>query len=144
MAASTVAPQAIAGTKPRANTRQQLSRAVAAVFVLDALVIALSLVIAVWLKFGFSEWPPAGIQWLTGIPLIDFGWILPVWVAVLSIQDVYSRRHFARGADEFKESPQRLADRCAGRVGAGLPDQLRHVPWLLPLRLPGGYDASGP
>ena len=71
-------------------------------FVLDALTIALSLVLAVWLKFGFSEWPPDGIQWLTGIPVIDFGWILPLWLAVLSVQDVYSRRHFARGADEFK------------------------------------------
>ena len=102
MAASTVAPREFADTKSRLDTRQQLSRAVSAVFVLDAVVIALSLVSAVGLKFGFSDWPPAGIQWLTGVPVVDFGWILPAWIASLSVHDVYSRRHFARGADEFK------------------------------------------
>ena len=102
MAASTVAPQSITAPAARSQTRQHLARAVAVVFVLDALTISLSLVLAVWLKFGFAEWPPAGIQWLTGIPVIDFGWILPLWLAVLAVQDVYSRRQFARGADEFK------------------------------------------
>ena len=51
---------------------------------------------------AFADWPPADIDWFTGIAVVDFGWLLPVWVASLAFSDAYSRRQFARGSDEFK------------------------------------------
>jgi exopolysaccharide biosynthesis polyprenyl glycosylphosphotransferase len=103
MAASTVEPRPappVAFSRPR--VRVQLGRVIALVLVLDAVVLSLAVPVALTLKFGWGNWHPAGIQWLTGVPLIDFGWVVPLWLAVLFVQDAYSRRQFARGADEFK------------------------------------------
>ncbi|HET7690647.1 MAG TPA: sugar transferase [Nocardioidaceae bacterium] len=85
-----------------ARIRRQLAWVIGAVSVLDALVITLSTFLALSLKFGFGNTSPTEVDWLTGIPLIDFGWMVPVWVGALVIQDAYSRRQFARGTDEFK------------------------------------------
>src|SRR3954452_18279628 len=103
MAASTVEPRPVAPfalTRPR--VREQLGRVIVLVFVLDAVVLSLAVPVALTLKFGWGNWHPAGIEWLTGVPLIDFGWVVPLWLGVLFVQDAYSRRQFARGGDEFK------------------------------------------
>src|SRR3954452_6755340 len=103
MAASTVEPRPVAPfalTRPR--VREQLGRVIVLAFVLDAVVLSLAVPAAISLKFGWGNWHPAGIEWMTGIPLIDFGWVVPLWLGVLFVQDAYSRRQFARGGDEFK------------------------------------------
>jgi exopolysaccharide biosynthesis polyprenyl glycosylphosphotransferase len=87
---------------PRPQVRKQLSWVVAGVAVADAVVIALATSIAFTTKFGTLTRRPDGVDWLTGIPLIDFGWMVPVWIASLVVQDAYSKRQFARGTDEFK------------------------------------------
>ena len=103
MAAVTVEPHlAIPRTAARARVGQQLSRVIGLVFVLDVLMVVLAVPVAVSLKFGPGNWHPDGIQWLTEVPALDFGWIVPVWLGSLAVSDAYSRRQFARGADEFK------------------------------------------
>lgn len=82
--------------------RTQLARVIALVAVLDAAIISSSVVLAIQLKFGFAQWPPAQVDWFTGIAVIDFGWLVPIWVCSLVVADAYSRRQFARGTDEFK------------------------------------------
>jgi exopolysaccharide biosynthesis polyprenyl glycosylphosphotransferase len=77
-------------------------RVIVTVVALDASVIALAIVLALVGKFGTNVWPPPQIDWFTGVPLIDFGWLLPVWVASLALSEGYSRRHFAHGSDEVK------------------------------------------
>lgn len=86
----------------RARTRDQIARVIAIVFLLDASMLTLAVPLAVTIKFGAGHWRPDGIQWLTGHPIIDFGWVVPLWLGTLVVQDAYSRRLFARGSDEFK------------------------------------------
>ena len=86
----------------RSEVRAQLRRLIFLVVGLDMLTISLAIVAALQLKFGFAQWPPQSIDWFTGIAVIDFGWLLPCWAASLALTDAYSRRQFARGADEFK------------------------------------------
>ena len=102
MAASTVAPPHAAPAASRRSARAPFAAAVATVFVLDALTISISIVAALWFRFAPSAWPPVGAAGPTGIPAVDFGWILPVWLACLAVQDAYSPRQFARGSDEFR------------------------------------------
>lgn len=86
----------------RPRVREQLSWVIAGVSVLDSLVIVLATVIAFIAKFGLSTSRPPEVDYWTGIPLIDFGWMVPVWIVGLLVQDAYSTRQFARGTDEFK------------------------------------------
>ena len=102
MATISVASRVGPATLLAPRTRTHLVRMIALSFVLDAAVLALSVPVAVSLKFGVGVWRPPDIQWFTGVPAIDFGWIVPLWLVALAAQDVYSRRQFARGADEFK------------------------------------------
>ena len=88
--------------RARSEIRAQMRRLIVRVVVLDALTITAAILAAVQLKFGVADWPPADIDWFTGIAVVDFGWLLPVWVASLAFSDAYSRRQFARGSDEFK------------------------------------------
>ena len=49
-----------------------------------------------------TESPKAGIQWFTGYPVIDFGWLVPLWLGALVVQDAYSKRQFARGTSSSR------------------------------------------
>ena len=102
MAASTIAPPRAALTQSAGSPGARFGPVVASVLVLDGVIVCASIVAAVWLRFGLDPWPPAGSTAFTGIPAVDFGWILPVWLCCLAVQDVYSQRRFARGSDEFK------------------------------------------
>lgn len=82
--------------------RIRLARVIALVAVADGVVISAAVLAALQLKFGIGVWHPAGIEWFTGHPLIDFGWLVPVWLCMLAMSDAYSRRQFARGTDEFR------------------------------------------
>ena len=93
---------AAAPTPARPRAGAQLARVIPLVVALDAAMLALAVVVGIGLKFGLFVWRPAGVEWLTGIPLVDFGWVVPLWLLVLAAVDAYSPRHFARGADEFK------------------------------------------
>ena len=64
--------------------------------------ITVATLIAFAVKFGTLTDRPTRVDWLTGIPLIDFGWMVPAWIVSLLVQDAYSKRQFARGTDEFK------------------------------------------
>ena len=102
MTASSVAPEPRLVQVVRPGIRVQMSRVLALVFALDVLAVALAVPAAISLKFGPGNWHPDGMQWFTGVPVVDFGWVVPLWLAALALQDAYSRRRFARGADEFK------------------------------------------
>jgi exopolysaccharide biosynthesis polyprenyl glycosylphosphotransferase len=84
------------------RVRDSLSRLVVVVAVLDVLTIAAAAAAAIGIKFGYGTWPPSHIEWFTGIPPIDFGWVVPVWWGALALSDAYERREIARGSDEFK------------------------------------------
>jgi exopolysaccharide biosynthesis polyprenyl glycosylphosphotransferase len=102
MTVSTVVAKGQAAAVERPHIRVQLNRLIAAVAVLDACVLLLAIPIAVFLKFGIGDWHRAGVEQITGVPILDFGWVVPVWMIALAAQDAYSRRQFARGTDEFK------------------------------------------
>lgn len=89
-------------TAPHVSVRPRLARVIALVAVADGLVISAAIVAAIQLKFGVGVWRPEGIEWLTGQPLIDFGWLVPLWLSALALTDAYSQRQFARGTDEFR------------------------------------------
>ena len=97
-----VVERAAPDLRVRSEVRAQLRRLIFLVVGLDTLTISLAILVALQLKFGFAQWPPTNIDWFTGVAVIDFGWLLPVWVASLAFSDAYSRRQFARGSDEFK------------------------------------------
>ena len=100
MAVATVEADAPVVAAPR-SVRAQFTRVIATVFVLDALVLVAAVPLALLLKFR-TDSPEAGIQWFTGYPVIDFGWLVPLWLGALVVQDAYSKRQFARGTDELK------------------------------------------
>lgn len=102
MAASTASlpNPAIVGAAPRARNR--LRRVLVATLVADLSMLALAVPLAVSMKFGPANWSPAGVQWFTGVPLIDFGWVVPVWLASLASQGLYSRRALGHGGDQLK------------------------------------------
>ncbi|MGZ4436089.1 MAG: sugar transferase [Nocardioidaceae bacterium] len=100
MATVTVEPDAGPTTRPR--TRQQLVRVIALVALLDVAVVVAAVPAALLLRFGTELWHAPGIIGLTGEPMVDFGWVVPLWLLTLATQDAYSRRKFARGAEEFK------------------------------------------
>lgn len=97
-----------AATRPRdftvrqPRTRIRIVHVISVVAVADLLVLSAAVAAAVQLKFGVGNWRPEGIEWFTGWPLIDFGWLVPTWLGALLISDAYSQRQFARGTDEFK------------------------------------------
>ena len=84
------------------DVKRQLSRIILAVACLDGVVIVVATLTAFTAKFGASTTRPPEVEYWTGMPLVDFGWMIPVWVASLIVHDAYSTRQFARGADEFK------------------------------------------
>ena len=98
-AIETAAPRSVAASVP---VRHRLARVIALVAVADSVVISAAVFAAMQLKFGIGVWRPEGIEWLTGQPLIDFGWLVPVWMCALALTDAYSQRQFARGTDEFR------------------------------------------
>ena len=89
---------AVAAARP---VRAQFARVIAVVFLLDAVVLTAAVPLALLVKFRTGR-PEAGIQWFTGYPVIDFGWLVPLWLGALVVQDAYSKRQFARGTDELK------------------------------------------
>lgn len=84
------------------GARRALARLIVVVACFDVLVIIAANLLAFTLKFGTGNWHPDAVDWMTGVALVDFGWMVPVWVVALALQDAYSRRQFARGTDEFK------------------------------------------
>ncbi len=99
MALATVADaSAVAALRP---VRAQFARVIVAVFLLDTLALAAAVPLALLVKFRIES-PTAGIEWFTGYPVIDFGWLVPLWLGALVVQDAYSKRQFARGTDELK------------------------------------------
>ncbi|MCR1781695.1 sugar transferase [Nocardioides carbamazepini] len=102
MTAVLTTPLAPARPLSRSGTARRLTRVTAVVVMLDALTLALAAVVAVGLKFGFATWPPADVDRLTGSPLVDFGWLVPVWLAALAFADAWSPRTLARGGEELK------------------------------------------
>lgn len=100
MPLTTVAPSP--GDVTQVSARRSLKRVALLVALGDLMVIVSSAVAAVALKFGWGNWRPSQVDHVTGSPWIDFGWLIPVWFVSLVAADCYSRRHFARGTDEFK------------------------------------------
>ena len=94
--AATVAEQPVEALAQRSALRSQLSRVVGAVVCLDLLGLAAVVVLALQLKFGFAQWPPPQVDWVTGNPVLDFGWLVPVWLVALTVTGEYSRRRFGR------------------------------------------------
>lgn len=84
------------------EVRNRMRRVIAFVAVADTLMVVAGVLLALQLKFGFGQWPPPQIDWFTGVAVIDFGWLVPVWLGALTVADAYSRRQFAQGTDEFK------------------------------------------
>lgn len=82
--------------------RDALSRLAVVVALLDATTIVIAALAALGIKFGYASWPPDHIEWFTGVPLIDFGWVVPVWFGALALSGAYERREIARGGDELK------------------------------------------
>lgn len=101
MTAVNIQPRAVSSRVGK-STREYTARVIGLVLILDATVLALSVVIAMGLRFGYGNWHPGGVEPLTGYPLVDFGWVVPLWLVTLAAQDAYSRRQFGRGMDEFK------------------------------------------
>jgi len=101
MTAVSVEPTARPVVAP-ARTRAQLTRVIGLVVLLDLLVVTASVPLALLVKFGPGWWPDGEIQWFTGVPAVDFGFVVPLWLVTLAAFDAYSRRNFARGSDEFK------------------------------------------
>src|SRR4051794_4639957 len=90
----------VASRPSRSETREQMARLIAFVFALDFALLLVTVPTALLAKFGTLN--PEGLQWLTGNPIIDFGWIVPLWLGTLAVQDAYSHRTFTRGSDEFR------------------------------------------
>lgn len=101
MTAVNVDPR-VAQRPATASAREQLSRVIGVVFVMDAVVLVLAVVLSASLKFGPGNWSPSEVEWLTGYAVVDFGWVVPMWLVTLAAQDAYSRRQFGRGVDELK------------------------------------------
>lgn len=125
------APERTVGPS-RVAVHARLARVIGVVAVLDALVVGLAALAAVGIKFGYATWPPTGIEWFTGIAVIDFGWIVPVWLLALAVADTYSRRQFARGTDEFK---------CVLRGSAGAAAVVTMLAYLVNYDMSRGYFA---
>ncbi|MDQ6524201.1 sugar transferase [Nocardioides sp. LHD-245] len=102
MTAVLASPLAPARPLLKSGTARRLARVRAAVVTLDVLALVLAAVLAVGLKFGFATWPPADVDRLTGVPLVDFGWVVPTWLATLALAGAWSPRTLARGGDELK------------------------------------------
>lgn len=115
-----------------AAIRGRMARLILLTSLLDLLVVSLAATAAIGVKFGYGTWPPTGIEWLTGIPLIDFGWIVPVWMMSLVLADAYSRRQFARGTDEFK---------CVVRGSVGAAGVVAMLAYLVNYDMSRGYFA---
>ena len=79
-----------------------MARVIGLVVAADALMIVAATLIAFVAKFGVSTSRPPKVEYWTGVPLVDFGWMIPVWIVSLVAHDAYSSRQFARGTDEFK------------------------------------------
>jgi len=95
--AVTAPEQPVEALARRSTLRSQLSWVVGTVVALDLLGLAGATVLALQLRFGFAGWPPEQVDWLTGNALIDFGWIVPIWLLALFGTGAYSRRRFGRG-----------------------------------------------
>lgn len=102
MTTTALSSPAVRTTARPASIRGRMARVIAVTALLDLVTMSLAAVAAIGVKFGYGTWPPTGIEWRTGVPLIDFGWIVPVWMLSLALADAYSRRQFAQGTDEFK------------------------------------------
>lgn len=109
-----------------------MARLIVVTALLDLAAISAAAMVAIGIKFGYGTWPPTGIEWLTGVPLIDFGWIAPVWMLSLVLADSYSRRQFARGTDEFK---------CVVRGSAGAAGLVAMLAYLVNYDMSRGYFA---
>ncbi len=109
-----------------------MARLILVTALLDLVAISAAAMVAIGIKFGYGTWPPTGIEWLTGVPLIDFGWIVPVWMVSLVLADSYSRRQFARGTDEFK---------CVVRGSAGAAGLVAMLAYLVNYDMSRGYFA---
>jgi exopolysaccharide biosynthesis polyprenyl glycosylphosphotransferase len=99
---ATVTAAAGSATQHRVTTRRRMARALAFVGVLDVLLLTAAVPLALWLQFGAVMWHEPTIIPLTGVPVVDFGWVVPFWFADLVLADALSRRTFARGAEEYR------------------------------------------
>ena len=99
---SAVASSPHVAAAPAKPARLRIDHVIAAVAVADSVVISLAVFAAIQLKFGSGLSAPQGVDSYTGVPLIDFGWLVPAWLCALAASDSYSRRQFARGTDEFR------------------------------------------
>lgn len=115
-----------------ASIRSRMARLILVTALLDLAAITAAATAAIGIKFGYGTWPPTGIEWLTGVPLIDFGWIVPVWMLSLVLADSYSRRQFARGTDEFK---------CVVRGSVGAAGLVAMLAYLVNYDMSRGYFA---
>ncbi|WP_207081905.1 hypothetical protein [Nocardioides sp. S5] len=97
-----VAMQPHAANMPANPPRLRIGHVIAAVAVADGVVISAAVIAAIQLKFGLSLSAPEGVDSYTGLPFVDFGWLVPFWLCALAASDSYSRRQFARGTDEFR------------------------------------------
>lgn len=102
MALTAVPVRTASSTARRPDGMRPLSLVILAVAVVDAVVIVLATVTSFTVKFGATTSRPPEVEYWTGLPLVDFGWMVPVWIVSLVLQDAYSTRQFARGTDEFK------------------------------------------
>ncbi|WGX94730.1 sugar transferase [Nocardioides sp. L-11A] len=102
MTAVLTSPLAPARPRLRSGSARRLTRVRAVVVGLDVVTLGLAALLAVALKFGLATWPPADVDRLTGVPLLDFGWVVPVWLAALGLAGAWSARTLARGGEELK------------------------------------------
>ncbi|WP_408899075.1 sugar transferase [Nocardioides sp. R1-1] len=102
MTALLTSPLAPARTSTRARSGRRLAGLTASVVVLDTLTLALAALAAVATRFGFATWPPGDIDHVSGVPLLDFGWVVPAWLAALALADAWSPRSLGRGGHEIR------------------------------------------
>ncbi|KRA37432.1 MULTISPECIES: sugar transferase [unclassified Nocardioides] len=132
MTTTALSSPAVRTTVRPASIRSRMARLIVVTALLDLVTVALAATTAIGIKFGYGTWPPTGIEWLTGVPLVDFGWIVPVWMLSLALADAYSRRQFAQGTDEFK---------CVLRGSVGAAGAIAMLAYLINYDMSRGYFA---
>jgi len=88
-------------SRPRSPARSGAAAVTTAIVVLDVLTLALAALLAVVLRFGLAG-PPADVDRLTGVAVVDFGWVVPVWLVSLALAGAWSPRTLGRGHGELK------------------------------------------
>ena len=70
----------------------------------------MSAALAYRLKFGFGAGPTDTLDQVTGVLALDLGWLVPVWIACLVLQDAYPPAPVRAGNGRVQDASHRLGD----------------------------------